>query len=231
MAAEIRRQAERDAAMVRRDAAEWASTIRREAELRARHAAEVEPVTSAPPAEVPAASPTPDPLDDLLRLLPAPPSVPRPAELRTTVVEPEPGPEPEPEPVTIIDVREDVREDEPEDVREHEPAVPPAPAGDLDPYEIGRSVALGSWMSAADFNGPARPTAVASGPLPRDGDVIDLRRAVEARRSAAARRAEDAARASSHPTVDHVPVETSIESKVHEVVRLAVRRTFSRRSS
>lgn len=119
------------------------------------------------------------------------------------------------------------------DTREPDTRVPDTADGDLDPYEIGRQVALGTWMDEASFAGPARPTGVAAEPLGRrgKGDVIDLGQVVEARRRAEERRVAAAADAESADRREHVPVETSIETRVHDVVRHAVRRTFSRRSS
>lgn len=250
MAAQIRRQAEREAAMVRRDAAEWASTIRREAEDRLRDAtaeradaadsvvdlsdddhpvlhlgdfdpsglaqrvpAHREQPHDSPPVETdePASSdePAPDPLAALVATLPSPPV----GDGVPTLADPVPT-EPEVAPP------------------EAEPS-PPEPDGDDDPYERGRLVALGSLLESSVFDRPIRPTGVAADRLPRRraGDVIDLGRVVEARRRAQERRDDAAATADARIAVQHDPVETSIETRVHDIVRLAVRRTFPRRTS
>lgn len=272
MAAEIRRQAERDAASLRRDAAEWASSIRREAEARAARTPPVRVDTAGgvvvpgPEPEV-VHDPEPDALVDLtqpdqvvdLSVLPSPvappapaPPSPSPTPASPTAMPSEPADTgaaleaalrsvlPAPIPVSPPVAEPPAASLEPEEPAEAvtgpEPTVDPAgvAAAELpdDPYEVGRLVALGSWMDAADFAGPTRPTGIAADRLERgSGDVIDLGRVVESRRLAELRRAEAAEQAERRARAGFRPVETSIETRVHDIVRQAVRRTFSRRSS
>lgn len=276
MAAEIRRQAERDAASLRRDAAEWASSIRREAEARAARTlpARVDTAGDAVPGPEPEVEhdPEPDALVDLtqpdqivdLSVLPSPvaPAAPAPspapptpvsptatppesadaaaaleAALRSVLPAPMPASPPlaEPAAATAPTTESAVPTTGPDAEPDPEPILDPSgAAAELpdDPYEVGRLVALGSWMDAADFAGPSRPTGVAAGrPERGSGDVIDLGRVVESRRQAELRRAEAAEQAERRARAGFRPVETSIETRVHDIVRQAVRRTFSRRSS
>ena len=204
MAAEIQRRAERDANRLRREAAEWASATRRDADrYRERVLGELEHTVA-----VAGQHPGPDEAD------PQSPET-QPAEIQPAEIQPAGEPEPEVVVESVLDLR--AAHGEVIDLREAAEArgTPMRPAtDDSDDTDVTNDT-----NDTADTDEPvddlAGETAVVTEP-----DAVEP--------GIGFHRAEHDQVVGGSYVVGHPlpPVETSLETKVHDVVRLAVRRTF-----